>query len=73
MYDDSILEVSKSRQADIRREIEKARWGMAADGATIKANRALPAWVDRLLHRQPFVADGQPADGTEQQTSSRLN
>lgn len=73
MYDDSILEVSKSRQADIRREIEKARWGMAADGATMKANRALPTWVDRLLHRKPFASEGQTTTGTGQQTSSHLN
>ncbi len=54
MYNDAMLEVSKSRQADIQREVEQARRGMGYDGATVRAERALPNWVNQLLQRPVF-------------------
>lgn len=65
MYDQTLFEVTKILQADIRRDVEKARQVMLTDGATVKANRALPAWVDRLLHHQPFAPSMDAVNNVE--------
>ncbi len=63
MYDYAMFEASRMRYNDIQREIEKSRQGMEIHGVAPQADRALPAWVNQLLHASPFrrhEEDAQP-------------